>query len=172
MRMIHGLLDMQIATAAWPRDLIGAPRALFGASAGGRSRPAPDGTGTEQPWFGFIPVAATRMINRDGGRSLFDGPTNGNWGGKAWSGGQYAPPGQPNGSSPPLDSGDDLYRQHDLCFDAAAGSRAAMRDCNRALIQGLDALPESPRDWPRPPPPGTEGDTQRFRSWAEHWFGW
>ena len=39
----------------------------------------------------------THMVNTSGGRSVWDGPTNGNWGGKCWSGGQYSCGGHPNG---------------------------------------------------------------------------
>jgi hypothetical protein len=49
------------------------------------------------------------------GRSFFDGPQNGIWGGKNWSGGwnpkKY---GGINGPKPPLDSGDNSYIYHDL----------------------------------------------------------
>jgi uncharacterized protein RhaS with RHS repeats len=32
---------------------------------------------------------STTIINTSGGRSMFYGLTNGNWGGMCWSGGQY-----------------------------------------------------------------------------------
>ena len=99
-----------------------------------------------------------------------DGPTNGNWGGKYWSGGQYAPPGRPNGSLPPVDSGDESYMRHDLCYDAAGGDSEKIRACDKALVDELNALPASPKDWPRPPQPGTEDETEGFRGLAKWWF--
>jgi hypothetical protein len=162
MLRIYGLLNSPAADAGWPHTGFGAEP----------TRPA-DGSDLypSGPPFGFLPVGATRLYNGDGGRSIFDGPTNGNWGGSKWSGGQYAPPGRPNGTLPPVDSGDELYMAHDLCWDRVGDDKQGKRACDRDLINGLDALPPSPKDWPRPPPPGTEGDTQWFRNGAKFWFG-
>ena len=101
---------------------------------------------------------ATRWINRSGGRPISDGPTNGNWGGGCWSGGQYSCRGNPNGAAPPTDSADACYMRHDLCYDAG---RPRLQ-CDRELVQDLRDLPRDPLRWAVPPPPGTEGDTLRF----------
>jgi RHS repeat-associated protein len=44
--------------------------------------------------------------NTTGGRSGWDGSTNGNWGSKCWSGGQYSCGGHPMGKAPPTESAD------------------------------------------------------------------
>ena len=98
------------------------------------------------------------------GRSIFDGPRNGNWGGGKWSGGVS---GGGTGTAPALDSGDECYQRHDQCFDS--GTQKA--SCNRKLVDELKALPYDPRQWPRPPAPGTEGDSDRFRRGAITIFG-
>lgn len=122
------------------------------------------------PPFGLQVADATRYVNRDGGRSIFDGPTNGNWGGKSWSGGIYSPPGASMGSAPPLDSGDDAYMAHDFCYDRAGDDAGSLRDCDKTLVDRLRALPKDSRSWPRPPRPGTEPDSDGFRKWAIRWF--
>jgi hypothetical protein len=169
MRMPYGLLNAPADPDVWARLI----------SQSGLSSP-PDNLGIAEPAqlvadgypapFGIIPVAATRWFNRDGGRGISDGPTNGNWGGKHWSGGRYVPDGRPNGVSPPVDSGDELYMAHDLCWDRANGDPEAKRACDRGLVKELDALPASPKDWPKPPPQGTESATDWYRFLAKHWF--
>ncbi|MBJ7312914.1 RHS repeat-associated core domain-containing protein [Rugamonas sp. CCM 8940] len=90
------------------------------------------------------------------GRSLRDGPRNGNWGGGRWSGGVS---GGGTGTAPPTDSGDACYMRHDQCYD----SNTPRATCDRRLVDELRALPNDPRQWPVPPRPGTEGDTRRYR---------
>jgi hypothetical protein len=126
------------------------------------------GLGTAPP-FGMN--AATRLINRDGGRNVSDGPTHGNWCGQYWSGGTYAPPGTPDGPFDPIDSMDAKCMKHDFCYEDASNDPDAKRICDRNLIEDLDNLPDSPKDWPMPPPPGTELGTRAYRSGAKIWFG-
>jgi RHS repeat-associated protein len=67
----------------------------------------------------------------DHGRGLLDGPRNGNWGGKNWSGGKG-----PNEIGPdlaPTDSGDALYMQHDRAYDAAKCS-ADIKEADATLV--------------------------------------
>lgn len=96
-------------------------------------------------------------------RNFLDGPRNGNWGGKHWSGGVG---GGAIGPAPPTDSADACYRRHDLCYEAG-GDKSR---CNAQLVKELRDLPEDVQMWSQPPRPGTEADTLRFRSGALLWF--
>ncbi|MGJ7558733.1 RHS repeat-associated core domain-containing protein [Variovorax sp. RB3P1] len=109
---------------------------------------------------------SSNYFNRSGGRSLLNGPTNGSWGGKCWSGGQYSCKGNPVGDAPPTDSGDACYKRHDLCYVACGSNGACRTVCDRTLVEELRALPEEPRQWPQPPRPGTESDTRAYRDSA------
>ncbi|MCL2716253.1 MAG: hypothetical protein FWD68_17235 [Alphaproteobacteria bacterium] len=120
---------------------------------------------------------ATKWTNTTGGRSLTDGPTNGNWGGKCWSGGEYNCWG--HGSAPPTDSGDRLYMAHDLCYekstvvvskDQKEVDPINKEKCNATLTNDLKALPKDPKAWPEPPRPGTETDSDTFKNWAIRFF--
>ncbi|MBI3523008.1 MAG: hypothetical protein HY066_00555 [Betaproteobacteria bacterium] len=111
------------------------------------------------------PLGLDRTIWSPGpGRSITDGPRNGNWGGGKWSGGVS---GGGTGTAPALDSGDECYQRHDQCFDSGTPKAS----CNRKLVDELKALPDDPKQWPRPPAPGTEGDSDRFRRGAITIFG-
>jgi hypothetical protein len=121
--------------------------------------------------FGLKFADATRVTNTDGGRSIFDWPTNGNWCGQNWSGGKYSPPGAPMGMAPPLDSGDEACMRHDFCYDRVGGDPQQIRACDKTLVDELKALPADPQQWQRPPRPGTEGDTDWYRKGAIKWFG-
>jgi RHS repeat-associated protein len=115
------------------------------------------------------PMGLDRTIWEPGsGRTWTDGPRNGNWGGKNWSGGA---PGGAGGCAPPTDSGDESYMRHDKCWARCAGDRACMRACDYALNDELGRLPRDSRKWPRPPRPGTERDTQTMRDRARWFFG-
>jgi hypothetical protein len=115
--------------------------------------------------FGPRFADATRWYNADGGRRASDWPTNGNWCGQYWSGGQYSPPGAPMGKAPPLDSGDEACMRHDFCYDRAGTDRAQLSTCDQSLIDELRALPNDSRQWPKPPRSGTESDTENFRDY-------
>ncbi|MDR3762572.1 MAG: RHS repeat-associated core domain-containing protein, partial [Acidobacteriota bacterium] len=102
------------------------------------------------------------------GRGLGDGPRNGNWGGKNWSGGWN--PNQHNGQDgplPPTDSADACYMAHDKCYEGTCGKPT----CDQTLVKCLKALPNNPRNWPMPPRPGTDGDSSTYRGWAIWYFG-
>jgi RHS repeat-associated protein len=113
---------------------------------------------------------ATNWNNRSGGRSIFNGPTNGNWGGKCWSGGQHSCGNGKTGSAPPTDSGDQCYQRHDQCWARCAGNEDCMKTCDDTLVRELLALPDDPKKWPMPPRAGTEADSERYRSYALTWF--
>lgn len=116
---------------------------------------------------------ATNWLNIKGGRASGYGPTNGNWGGGCWSGGQYSCGIKGTGNAPPTDSADACYMAHDKCYDDSpscsstdsAGSKKAINACNLKLVQCLQKLPNDSKQWPNPPKPGTEGDSERYR-WA------
>lgn len=92
-------------------------------------------------------------------RSIWDGPSNGNWGGGSWSagigGGKY-------GNAPLLDSGDACYQRHDNCYDSGVGKQS----CDANLVNELKSLPDDSSKWPIAPRPRTEGDSDRFRQGA------
>jgi hypothetical protein len=113
----------------------------------------------------------TYVINTTGGRSTLDGPTNGNWGGKCWSGGQYSCGGHPMGKAPPTDSGDRCYMHHDNCYAKCGGDKLCIKACDKTLVKELLALPNDPRKWPLPPRRGTEADSAIYRNWALRFFG-
>ena len=115
-------------------------------------------------WDDPAGLDSTDSSNWAGGCRMpsLDGPTNGNWGGSCWSGGQYSCNGKGTGNAPPLDSGDDAYMRHDLCWafcesqSTGQGVDRCKRFCNGALLQDLGKLDAiDARRWPRPPRPGT-----------------
>jgi uncharacterized protein RhaS with RHS repeats len=93
------------------------------------------------------------------GRSVADGPRNGNWGGGKWSGGVA---GGATGTAPPLDSADACYMRHDQCYDSGASKKS----CDAKMVDELRSLAKDPRTWAMPPRPGTERDTIRYLSGA------
>jgi RHS repeat-associated protein len=112
----------------------------------------------------------TDWVNRAGDRGIFDGPTNGNWGGQCWSGGQYSCGDNVPGNAPPLDSGDECYQRHDNCYVSCGGDQECMEACDATLVGELNALPPRSRDWANPPRPGTEEDSEDYRDHAIDWF--
>ncbi|OGP50206.1 MAG: hypothetical protein A2Y79_07825 [Deltaproteobacteria bacterium RBG_13_43_22] len=108
---------------------------------------------------------------RGDGRSIWDGPKNGNWGGKNWSGG-WNPSlhGGQNGPLLPTDSGDICYMNHDNCYTRAGDCGKAERSCDLELVNCLNKLPSNSKEWPSPPKLGTEGDSETFRDWATNHF--
>jgi hypothetical protein len=71
-----------------------------------------------------------------------------------------------SGTAPPLDSGDECYQHHDQCYDRCRRRIACKRLCDNALVDELNGLAEDPREWPRPPRPGTESDSANYRKYA------
>lgn len=114
------------------------------------------------------------FCNRPGctmGRNLLDGPRNGNWGGKNWSGGLT--PNQQGPPKPPTDSADECYRDHDLCYgkcDDCPQSKSCREKCDADLVSALKRLPNNSDDWVRPPRLGTKADSERFRDRAIWYF--
>jgi len=121
-------------------------------------------------WIDPWGLDATIWRNRSGGRSIWNGPTNGNWGGKCWSGGQYSCGDNNPGSAPPTDSADACYKRHDNCYIQCNGDTECMAACDGALVNQLDALQDDPRAWPDPPRPGTELDSADYRDLARGRF--
>lgn len=73
-----------------------------------------------------------------------------------------------DGPLPPTDSADDCYRDHDKCYEKCKNKR----DCDRELVRCLQRSSDDPRQWPRPPRPGTEADSASFRNRAITLFKW
>jgi RHS repeat-associated protein len=121
-------------------------------------------------WFDPDGLDETRVTNTSGGRSMWDGPTNGNWGGKCWSGGLYSCGGHPMGKAPPTDSGDMCYMHHDNFYSKCGGNERCIAACDRTLIKALLALPDNPKKCPLPPRKGTQADSAQYRSGALRWF--
>ena len=117
-------------------------------------------------WIDPWGLDATNWNNYTDGRNPWNGPTNGNWGGKCWSGGQYSCGGNPMGNAPPTDSADACYMEHDICYD----SGATKASCNKKLVKELNLLPADPGKWPHPPNPGTEKDTIQYLNMAKWLF--
>ncbi|MEW8285856.1 MAG: RHS repeat-associated core domain-containing protein [Candidatus Thiodiazotropha endolucinida] len=114
---------------------------------------------------------ATDWFNNAGGRSIWNGPTNGNWGGRCWSGGQYSCGANGSGNAGPMDSGDECYERHDNCYvQCGTNQQCREQTCDPTLVNELRNLPNDPRNWPNPPRPGTEGDSRRYRDNAIRFF--
>ena len=136
-----------------------------GASVYGYARQSP-GRYTDVPG-----TDATIWQNPSQGRAGWHGPTNGNWGGGCWSGGQYSCYQFKVGKLPPTDSADACYMEHDFCYVTCGNNGTCMTVCDRELSRKLKTLPDDPRNWPQPPRSGTEDATNRFRRGAEWLFG-
>ncbi|MBI1883929.1 MAG: hypothetical protein HYS08_06950 [Chlamydiae bacterium] len=111
----------------------------------------------------------------ENGRTAADGPRNGNWGGKNWSGGKG---GGKIGTAPYTDSGDLLYMQHGFgwarCEKKYGCNSEELKECkrqyNKELVDKAKKLPDDPRDWPEPPKKGTEEDSRNFKELAIEYF--
>ena len=116
-------------------------------------------------------LEATNWWNNTGSRNpATNGPTNGNWGGKCWSGGQNSCGGNSPGNAPPTDNGDACYQRHDNCYVACGTNKQCIAACDGRLVDELRQLPDDPRQWPQPPRLGTEGDSRRYRDAAIRYF--
>jgi RHS repeat-associated protein len=133
---------------------------------------------SENPIWAVDPFGLDETFWGGPGRSRFDGPANGNWGGQNWSGGQ-APRSNGGfpGSKPPMDSADRCYMAHDSCYTACRaryGARAGQLClpivCHRQLKKCLNDLGNECSKWPEPPRVGTEEDTLNYRRQALNWF--
>ena len=128
-------------------------------------------------YIDLLGLDATNWNNTTDGRSRWDGPTNGNWGGKCWSGGAYSCEGHPDGNAQPTDSADACYMAHDKCYESPTcntpnkvENEKTTRACDLALVECLSKLPDDSRKWPNPPRKGTEGDSERYRNAARRYF--
>jgi len=128
-------------------------------------------------YFDKFGLDKTRYVNTTGGRPFSNGPTNGNWGGKCWSGGTYSCGGNPDGNAPPTDSADACYMAHDKCYEQPScnspnksESRGAVKACDLELVQCLQRLSSDPEKWANPPAPTTESDSNRYRKSAIEYF--
>jgi len=117
-------------------------------------------------WIDPRGLDETIWINTQGGRPWYDGPTNGNWGGKCWSGGQYSCDGHPMGTARPTDSGDKCYKDHDNCYAACGTDAKCLADCDKQLVTDLKSLSDDSKKWSQPPRAGTEGDSEQYRKGA------
>ena len=102
------------------------------------------------------------------GRSIFDGPKFGNFGGKNHTGGE-------DGKQHPIDSSDRMYMQHDTgwadCEKLPSGQRGLCKGKeNEKLVERLGSLSDEPVEWPYPPPRGLRNDAKWFRKGAIRWF--
>jgi RHS repeat-associated protein len=115
-----------------------------------------------------------------GGRSMTDGPRNGNWCGKNWSGGWVTSlHGGLPGPHGPVDSLDSCCKTHDLCWDSCehlSGDPKRYRDCrykcDKDMVKCLNDLNPDCTKWRHPPRAGTEGESDTFRDdalryWAD-----
>lgn len=121
-------------------------------------------------WIDPTGLDSTNWDNTAGGRSRWDGPTNGNWGGKCWSGGQYSCGSNPSGNAPPLDSGDQCYKRHDDCYTICRDNKQCLSVCDQQLRQELNDLSIDPMSWPDPPRRWTERESNTYKDMARWWF--
>lgn len=110
------------------------------------------------------------------GRSIYDGPKNGNWGGKNWSGGWNPQQHGGDGPLPPTDSADACYMNHDHCYgfvdiQSCGNNNENIKVCDAELLNCLSKLSHNPRNWSSPPRPGTEDMSEAFKTDATVYFG-
>ncbi len=102
---------------------------------------------------------------------ITSGPTNGNYGGRNWTGGLG--PDQAGPPAPPSSSADICYAAHDECFDSCTSkspcpdNKNNCQNCNQALIICLQGLPDDPHKWPLPPDPSDDPGDYGARQYRE-----
>jgi hypothetical protein len=166
------------------------PQALEASSKNGLTY---DGWSSGPIIYAYAMAAPTRYSDPTGldsthwggdGRCVLDGPRNGNWCGKNWSGGRNPRRnGGTSGGALPLDSLDDCCMAHDNCWvvcdtqptsgvPAADTSNRARcrRECDRTFVRCLNQLDGDCRNWPNRPRRGTEDDSNSYRRSAIEWF--
>jgi RHS repeat-associated protein len=125
------------------------------------------------------PFGLDRTIWSSGtGRSMSEGPRNGNWCGGNWSGGQVPSlHGGREGPHGPVDSLDGCCMVHDRCYERCekvqeknARKACMITECDRVLVKCLSDLDNDCTRWPERPRAGTEGDSQTFRDDAMRYF--
>ena len=117
-------------------------------------------------------------------------PRYGNWGGPDWSGGwRPSENGGKDGPSDPIDSMDELFKQHDLDYEKAGVTPSTPnKNCDkikdscekkkckdkaaadRKLRDGLKALDYSPAEWEKPAP--NTRAALYYRQWTLENFPW
>lgn len=111
------------------------------------------------------------------GRSISDGPRNGNWCGGNWSGGQVPSlnRGQ-DGPRGPVDSLDRCCMVHDRCYAKCDRypeknvRETCLINCDGGLVRCLRDLDDDCTRWAEPPRPRTESDSQWYRDDALRHF--
>ncbi len=105
-------------------------------------------------------------------RNLQDGPANGNWCGKNWSGGVNPQLNNGNdGILSAVDSMDDCRKTHDQCYgfvdnNVCSEADAHKKVCDAQLVSCLNRLDSNPLNWPKPPRSGTLFDTIIYKNAA------
>jgi hypothetical protein len=135
------------------------------------------------PTVGGMPLIAVDFQGADAtiwrpgpGRSIMDGPRNGNWCGGNWSGGQVPSlNGGKDGTAKPMDSMDSCCMQHDFCYEKcdkvpASQHKACLKKCDATLVGCLQSLNKDCTKWAQPPRKGTESDSESYRDNAIRLF--
>ena len=91
-------------------------------------------------------------------------PRYGTWGGPGWSGGNTFP------HLGPVDSMDECFKKHDECYGWGKDPcySADKKDCDKKLVECLENLGKSPRNWPIPPENPLHAEL--YRDWAMTYF--
>jgi hypothetical protein len=101
------------------------------------------------------------------GRGLLDGPIRTKWCGENWSGGKDAR--DPNAVGPedttPEDDLDEICKEHDDCYDQGGSD-----ECDRRIVENIEALPKDPRKWREPPPESEIDATMSFMGITKFYF--
>ena len=116
------------------------------------------------------------VYSLDNGRNLLDGPRNGNWCGKNWSGGLNPQLNHgKDGLLGPVDSMDACCQVHDKCYgfvdnNSCSGNDEHKKKCNQELAACLNKLDRNPKNWLLPPPNGTDDSSSFFKNSAINFF--
>ncbi|TIH14876.1 hypothetical protein D0S45_12095 [Marinifilum sp. JC120] len=111
------------------------------------------------------------------GRSLFDGPKYGKWGGGKYSGGVD---GGKVGSAKPVDSSDEAYRKHDLEYeriknmptlgDVNEEQKKRIQKADEELVKDLEKLDSDSSKWTKPAKDSERKNAELYRKGAISWF--
>ena len=129
----------------------------YQASQGRYTQSDPIGLSGDLNRFGYVegnPLGATDPLGLDATVWRFpNGPTNGNWGGRCWSGGQQSCGDAGPGTRSPTDSADACYQRHDNCYAECGNNAKCIQVCDHSMVDELRVLPNDPRKWPHLPRP-------------------
>lgn len=103
-------------------------------------------------------------------------PTYGNWGGIGWSGGEYPiSPKFTNWNKEPIDSLDEIYKEHDRRYQIAIilynGTIQEYREwikADKMLLESIKKLPFNPKKWDNP----NSGLYCIFYRYLSYYFFW